>query len=38
MEESKNIKNFFWIAAGIACLAFAIMCLEITVVCAVELL
>ena len=36
MEESKNIKKFFWISAGIACLAFAIMCLEITAMCIVE--
>lgn len=36
MEESKKTKKFFWISAGIACLSFAIMCLEIVAMCIVE--
>ena len=27
MEDSKKIKKFFWISAGIACISFAIVCL-----------
>lgn len=38
MEDSKKIKKFFWISAGIACISFAIVCLALAALFAYEML